>query len=737
MRARKYAVRGIRMASKKNPFKNPLFGAYETVSAKGTRGRTTTEEGIVQEVLRRYQVGRAASTDWRREARRAYNYYENAQRPPEIDEYDDVLYVTLNLVRSRVDTKVGILTQPKPRADVQGRGLEDADVAAAFKDLLEYSADEDRFDTIVQDSIADMCKCGLGVLEEELDPDAEQLTRHGWVRGKLGVVPGNPLDYTIDPKNRTRSFWNRKHGPDWYFTETDEIVAELMMLYPSKARRLESLDKATDPETYPTVPTVNDDYEGVDEEGADDSDGEAKDSTQYRADSTVKVLTHWFIKPKQVELVFEKDKEGRLIPAVDPDTNETLTGDDLKRMDKELRGQYEVVHKIEREVWTCGIAKDILLWMYKSPYKHNRWPAVFFSSTMHRGKPMPFGEIHNLFDAQDLYNKLNSVILDNAIRTNNAGWVLEEGAMDPDEEQRLEDEGSEPGFVAKTRMGRADGLRRLEPGQLPHGLWEIQRDVRVTFDELSSLYQTQRGGMPYETSGKAIMALQEAGDTALVQLQRSVEDAITDWGRKRLSNIQQFYTFEKQWRISDKMKEQTHYLITQLQKKTDPVTGQQMNEEDATLHMYKLEDDNPEPTLLTEDFTAPMFDLKFIMGTGHLRSRDQKVKEAEMLFDRGAVDEEYLAREFEVEGYSEIRRRMDERNPVIQLGTQVQQMMEDPNIGGLVSMIVEDPGTLVQILEQSGIDPQNPQAVPAAPPPGLTPPLPGGNGVPPGPGIPV
>jgi hypothetical protein len=287
-------------------------------------------------------------------------------------------------------------------------------------------------------------------------------------------------------------------------------------------------------------------------------------------------------------------------------------------------------------------------------------------------------------------------------------------------------------------------------GQLPNGLWEIQKDIRVTFDELSSLYQTQRGGMPYETSGKAIVALQQAGDTALVQLQMSVEDAITDWGRKRLSNIQQFYTFDRQWRISNNMKEQSHYLITQRQKRKDPLTGEQMNDEPSTVHMYKLEDGNPEPTLLTEDFGVPSFDLKFTMGTGHLRSREQKLKEAQFLYEAQAVDDVYLLQEFEVEGRSEIAKRMEEKNQVMQLGQQVGEMMQDPEIGSLVSMLIENPGQLVQSLQAAGLDPQTigqpgveqpqdnfdpmtgpvapPSAPPGAPPGG--PPMMNGNGVP-------
>tara|TARA_R110000824_G_scaffold167283_1_gene344167 strand:- start:8183 stop:10342 length:2160 start_codon:yes stop_codon:yes gene_type:complete len=672
--------------SRTGPPESPDHGALKGAKA----------EEWVRFVRQRHDVGLSASQSWRREARRGFNYYENAQRPPAVEGYEDVLYITLNLVKARLDTKVGILTQAKPRPEVIGRGAEDMEVAAAFKDLLQYSLDEDRLDTRILDAVGDMMKCGLGVLEEVFNPDHKQLTRHGWAPGKIELSVGDPLKYVVDPGNRSSTFWG-DGGPDWYFTEHRATIDELIMRYPEHKLQLETMrtDIRSGEDSAESIQSTDDDYASSGFDGTDDSGSDEGASESYDSQDMVPQLIHWYKKDVPVDRIFKLDPENGSWQLAQTAEGDAIT--DAGMIPEDDEDNYEVIRSIEQEVWTCSVVGELLLYNRHSPYTHGKWPVIFFSGTMHRGQAMPYGEVHNLFDAQDLYNKLMSVTLDNAIRSNNTGWQLEEGAMDPKEEERLTNEGGQPGFIARLRMGRIDGLRRLEPGSLPRGLWEIQKDIRTTFDELSSLYQTQRGGMPYETSGKAVIALQQAADSALVHLQRHIEWAINDLGRKRLSNIQQFYTYERAWRISDKVKEMDFHIITEL--------GFNEQEGDTSLHLLKAEPGNPEPILLLKDFTKPEFDVKFVMGTGHERSRDERLKEAQFLFSAGAVDPEYLMKEFEVEGRREITDRMQEKNDILQLGVQVQTMLEDEMAGPLMMLALNKPNILMEALIQAGIDP--------------------------------
>ena len=72
-----------------------------------------------------HRVAKSFNMKWNNQARKSLFFYENQQRPPEVRSDNDQMYVTLNIIRNKVDTKVGILTSAKPEPEVSPRGMED------------------------------------------------------------------------------------------------------------------------------------------------------------------------------------------------------------------------------------------------------------------------------------------------------------------------------------------------------------------------------------------------------------------------------------------------------------------------------------------------------------------------------------------------------------------------------------------------------------------------------------
>ena len=679
-------------------------------TTRKTRRRTTkADQKLLDELNHRFRVSQSATAKWRSHMIRAHKYYESSQRPADIGSDDDTLYVSLNLTRNRTDTKIGILAQNKPRIELVGRGIEDVDSAVGFQDLMEYSCDRDDIDAKTEDAIADQVKTGWSVWEEEWNPDLEHLTKHGWADGELELSVGDIARYYPDPSNRSASMTG-KHGIDWYIVESFPCIDDLKLIYPEFKRRFEALQK--EPADAPTEGRAYDaDYES----GTSDEETDSETSRAQRfSEPTARQLTMWYYKAESIEKVLKTDDEGHIEPAVvmeDDGSQRPMNPDDIPE-EPEDGITYEVVHRIERKVWTRTAVGDILLYDRQSPYRHNKLPATFFCAIRHHDEPIPYGEIHRLFDAQDLYNKINSVMLDNVIRTNNQGIIYEEGAFGRKTEEEVAQKLGTPGFALMVKQGALGGgtIKPWQTGTVPDGFYRLQNDIRVVFDELSGLYQTQRGGMPYDTSGKAIIALQQAGDTALVGLQRNIEQALTEWGRKRLSNIQQFYTYERMWRISDVMQDQSYHILTELKGNED--------KGEPTLHMFKLEEGNPgepkEPVLLAKDFGAGEYDVRIRVKSGHDRSPEEKRETATALFDRKIVDREYVAKEFEVEGWREMFERMDEKDQILQLGkavaeagldpqaiVQIQGLLQDEDMGPLMQKIIGDPALLLMAARES------------------------------------
>jgi len=673
--------------------------------------RAQEEALFVRDVMAKHYAAKSGSELWRYHAKRAFNYYENDQRPPEIRDDDDAFFLILNLIRNRTDTKVGILTSAKPRAEMIARGMEDEDVSAAFRDIVEFSAGikTTDLDAKVVDAVGDQVKVGLGILEEGIDHEEEQATRHGPMSGELSLEYRSPMDVYLDPSNRSPSLDGRR-GINFLTIEEEVPHEELEMTYPAKAYRIQGVDRRQGGGALRGRMTAyaKDFAKDI---SRDDGDDTAKER-EY-AEDTKTVITIWYKKRIAEHKVWGRDPEdGSWEPAVDEDA-EAVSVDDIADDDE----NYFVETKIRREWWTAGVTGDVLLYNYRSPYKHRSHPFVFFCGALHHDEATPYGEIHRLLDAQDMFNKINSLVIDNASRSNNTGWMVEEGALTEGALQDLEDRGSEPGFILKARPDAIStgSVKRLEPGQLSDALYRLQGDVRVLFDELSSLYQTQRGGMPYETSGKAIIALQQAGDTALVGLQRNIESAVTEWGRKRLSNIQQFYTVEKAWRISDKMKDVSYHYVTQM--------GWNQGQGQNSLELWKLEDGNPksgalpEAKMLLKDFEATKYDIKITMGTGHERSREQKLEDAKLVFEvTGGVPSavRHVLNEMEVPEKREMLQEMMEQNQVQSMMQQMEQtgvspeilssltqMMGDPTMGQILQVLLSQPELLMKAVSES------------------------------------
>tara|TARA_R110000765_G_scaffold183404_1_gene289295 strand:- start:4275 stop:6380 length:2106 start_codon:yes stop_codon:yes gene_type:complete len=680
---------------------------------------TKREDQLLRDLEDKFRSSDSATMSWRHEAKKAFNYYENSQTPSEASQDGDSMYLTLNLIRSRVNTAQGILTSAKPKPEITGRGLEDAQSASGLKDVFEFSMDKDRFFKKFKKSTGDAIKCGLGVMAEELDPDMKQLTRHGWVPGDVSIRDVNPLLIYIDPSNRAATM-SGKDGPQWVIEKSFEDLDLLKEINPNKKKDLSKIMPIDSARQGPPEQSNNDDYGSSDsEEMVDDSQGMdlgPRDGSK----NIVEMKTMWYYDAEVVPIVFQLNEDGGMDLAT-IEGGQPITEEMYNSFDNETKKNYEIIRYPENTLRTRAAVGNVLLFDRPAIYRHQKIPYVFITGTQHHDNPMPYGEIHNLFDAQDLYNKLNSVIVDNAIRTNNTGYIIEQGVLDEEEEERFAKYGSMPGFTLRPRPGMGQLIREKNPGRLPEALFRIQGEVRIMFDELSGLTQTQRGGMPYETSGKAIIALQQAGDVAQDWMKENIADALTEWGYMRLSNIQQFYSYEKSWRISNTATEHDQYLMTEF---TEGKDGQ------PSLGLFKLEDGNPEPIPLMNDFTLAEYDIRVSLGTGHERSRDQRLAEVQFLFSSQAVDREYLLQEYGVEGRSEIMRRMDERDQMMQMATKLTELMQDPQTAEIVNALLENPQQIVQALsaaappqEQMGMpvggggpQPPGPMGAPPVPP---------------------
>uniref|UniRef100_A0A6M3LEU6 Putative portal protein n=1 Tax=viral metagenome TaxID=1070528 RepID=A0A6M3LEU6_9ZZZZ len=638
---------------------------------------------MVQSIHADIKRGRQKRRKWLRRAEKAFDYTFGDQ----VDKKgvgEGALFLSFNLIINRVLTKLGILTAGKPQAGITGRDVDNDDASAAFQDLLEYAIDKSDFSVLAQDAIQDTIICGLGVLEEKYDLDSERFTdTYGYIPGDVVLQKEDPRTYILDPNNADERL-EGKRGPQWYAKEVHVARKQLQAEYPKKAAQIAGLTERR-MEFW-----LENDERG--RGSIDDTD----DAGANRPGDDLTVYEYWYKRsePRSVVLKTEYEDNAHEIPsrsevAIDPETKEPIFEDEIPEVPEGANFDYEVIRRMVPRVWHAGIVGDVLLYNEPTPYRHGRWPAIFFCGMLRPDDPYPYGEVDRLVEPQDLFNTLVSVIVDNAIRTNNQGMLADPTKFAEHEQGSLVETLSSSGYVLEVMpdaLIQGGAIQTVAPAPISQGLLQLAQFVQLMFDEIFSLAQVQKGGMPYDTSGRAIQNLVQAADTALNNLQTNVNHAITTWGRMRLRNIQQYMSIEESLRISD-----DYRAAFRLSLERHTPNG----EMDDKLGLFKYEDENPERIPLLEDFGAAEFEVKFKIRSGQERDPREKREEAAFLHEKGLVTRGYLARMYEVP--RDELASADEENHLLQTGKMVEELSQDKVVGPVLRAIIENPQTAQMI----------------------------------------
>lgn len=371
---------------------------------------------------------------------------------------------------------------------------------------------------------------------------------------------------------------------------------------------------------------------------------------------------------------------------------------------------YEVFRTFDEQCWTAAIVGNVLLYHRRSPYRHNRWPAVFFAGMMRKGHPCPYGQIEPMIVPQDVINSNMTLIQDIAQRVSNPGRIIKPDALIASQKNRVLDIVNQPGWVLvmdeNSQLTVNDVYREIAPGQIPGQLLEFTEYIRRMIDEIGSVAQVQRGGMPYDTSGKAIQSLLQASDTALSTVHRNIEYAVTVWAENRVKNIQQFYALEDSLRISDDLRA---YRIA-FEYYTNPET------EKTTLSLVKYPEgepgkDAPPPKRIFDDFGVAEFDIEVGIHSNQERNPDEESARILSYFDRGIVDKQYVIENDDwIVGKREVLRRVMERDETLKTIEAFNAMMQDSESpAGMLIRAMQNPQVselVLAALSQGGLTPE-------------------------------
>lgn len=247
----------------------------------------------------------------------------------------------------------------------------------------------------------------------------------------------------------------------------------------------------------------------------------------------VRLIEGWFMLPKQVQRLRGGDFHGEIY---DPE--------DQRHQEQVAIGQATLVTKMAMRMHCCIMTTAGLLYFGESPYRHNRFPFTPIWAYRRGRDGMPYGIVRGLRDIQEDINKRFSKAL--YILSSNK-TIMDEGAVS-DMDEFLKEVARPDGVIQKKKgyelVINAD--RELAPAHL-----ELMGRSISMVQQVSGITDELMGRTTNATSGVAIANRQNQGQLSTSKLFDNLRLASKVHGEKKLSLVEQFFTEQKQFRITN------------------------------------------------------------------------------------------------------------------------------------------------------------------------------------------
>lgn len=433
--------------------------------------------------------------------------------------------LVFNLIKPTIDWIIG--TEKRTRFDwkVHPREENDNDGAVRKTKLLKYLSDVNRTPFEFSRASSEQVKAGLGWMEDTITPDFEEELLYSRAESWRNVLH--------DSTSRALDYGDARYVFRWRWLDVDIAQA----FWPERAEQIRQAAVTQDlfgPENDDDLWYLGQHFTRL------GTDGSPVGMRTYVSDANlinrrerVKLIECWFKMPVVCEVCYGHDRlDGQVFNAGNPDMATALRS-----------GQISVIRKVKMRVHVAVFTEGHIVAHDLSPFRHNRFPLTPIWCYRRARDGMPYGVIRGLRDPQDDYNKRGSKALF-ILSTNRV--IADKGAVD--DFNNLVEEAARPDMAIEKAAGKE--VRIENNAQLADGhIMLMERDA-VHIQRSSGATSENLGIAKNAASGKAILALQEQGSVVTAEIFDNQLLSHQIMGEKRLSNIEQFYTAPKVFRIT-------------------------------------------------------------------------------------------------------------------------------------------------------------------------------------------
>lgn len=498
------------MAKKAEATKDPGATARENWD-RYVYGRLRGHDSYVKHAKRLEEFYLGGGRQWTREDRAEI---EGSGRP----------CIEINTIFPAINTAIG--DQLKSRVDISMRPRNsetDQSTADTLTKVAKQTCDDIRYQWLESQMFADGMIEQRGFIELYMD----------FSENAMGVIKGedlDPLDVLIDPDANS-------YDPDNWAD-----VCVLRWMLPGQIRQLfgDALgDQVEERETRTG--------DGQDAVILRNSFGDDSDSTSVAGarDSgrtwTINGITRYLI-------IFRQHRKYELTDVlINPDGKidmlDRYTPEEVQA--RLAQGDIRDKRVMRRIRWTVSTS-DVLLHDEWSPYR--TFTIIPYFPYFRRGKTI--GAVDNAMSPQELLNKTTSQFLHITNTSANSGWKVEDGSLVGMRPEDLKDQGAKSGLVLVFKKG-ATPPEKILPNPVPAGIDRIADKAEGHIKTITGFSDSMQGLQSNATSGRQEEARQYQGKTQLAGPLDNLARSRNLVGRKILELIQDFYTEQRVFLITD------------------------------------------------------------------------------------------------------------------------------------------------------------------------------------------
>lgn len=271
-------------------------------------------------------------------------------------------------------------------------------------------------------------------------------------------------------------------------------------------------------------------------------------------------------------------------------------------------------------------------------------------------------EVEPLEGPQKIFNKVMSFALDVLTLMGNPIWIVPTNA-----EIDTDNLFSRPGLVLEPAPGVQ--IQRVEGVQLQPYVLEIADKVRGYIDSISGANDVTRGVQPEGiTAASAIAKLQDAAQVRIREKSRFLDMYLQRIGQMYISRLLQFTPAPRIIRITDNKNAVRYFKMSIVEMKnpdgTPLVRPNGEIQKQAIVRDYIQNTDTGQISESSEERYYQIhgkFDVTVSTGSGLGFEKDRKFNVAQVLFDRGALDQLELLKAADWPDYEAVFQKVQER----------------------------------------------------------------------------